>query len=231
MKKYLYLLVPSILLVVFVVFTILVKTVDVAYVIPGNYKIGFESFNFKLQNKVLELGRQAPMKKLSDILLYISIASCLIYAAIGVYQLIKTKSFFKVNYRLYMLALTYVSIVVIYFLFEILKVNYSPYLVEGLKPSYPSTHVFIGCTLVCINVYSAIEMLHINKENNWLKGVGYLAGLVICGAIIVSRSLSARHWATDIIGSILLICFIVSLYIALYGKFFIIKKEENQESN
>ena len=229
MKKYQYLLIPAIFLVAFVVFTILVKTVDVDYLALGNYKIGFKSFNYETQSKILDMARQSPMKKLSDVLLYVSIGSCLIYVVIGIYQLIKTKSLFKVNYRLYMLALTYVSIAVIYFIFEILKINYSPDLTNGLKASYPSSHVFIGATLICVNIYAAMEMLNMNEENKWLRTVGYIAGLVICVALIVSRTLSAKHWATDIIASVILTGFIVSLFIALYNKFFVTKKEDVEE--
>ena len=167
MKKYQYLLIPAIFLVAFVVFTILVKTVDVDYLALGNYKIGFKSFNYEAQSKILDMARQSPMKKLSDALLYVSIGSCLIYVVIGIYQLIKTKSLFKVNYRLYMLALTYISIAVIYFVFEILKINYSPDLTDGLKASYPCSHVFIGTTLICVNIYAAMEMLNMNEKNKF----------------------------------------------------------------
>lgn len=226
MKKYLYLLVPTIFLLIFIVFTIMAKTVDVHYEAIGNFKIGFHHFNYEVGEWVVKQNRMSSTKKISDLLLYVGIGISGIFALIGIYQWIRRKSLLKVDYRLYLLAATYVFIAIAYLLFEIIKVNYSPDLTEGLKCSYPSSHVFIGCSLFIVNIYTALEMLNLAEDKSWLKYIGYLATAVICVGIIYTRLLTLKHWVTDIIGAILLILFISSLYIALFNKFFKVKKEE-----
>ena len=151
------------------------------------------------------------MKKISDVLFYVSFGYVFALGVAGLYQLIKNKSLKKVDMRLYLLLGAYLLVVVIYFLFEVMKINYSPYIEEKLYASYPSSHVFIGCSFYLLNSYTALKML--KSDKSWVNYLTYILTAVVCALLVFSRSLSLRHWLTDIIASLILVGFIYTLYI------------------
>ena len=223
MKRRDYLTITCFLIGIFVLFTVLTKTIDVQFLNQTySYYLGFHDFNFLIGNLATQFGRYESMQKLSDVLLYISFGYVAIFAIVGVYQLIKRKSFAKVDKELYLLLGSYVTLVIIYFMFEVVKVNYSPDTSEGLKASYPSTHVFIGCSLFLVNTFTALKM--INPEKKWIDGVAYAATLVVCILLTLTRSLSLKHWITDIIASIILTGAFYFLYLFVYSN--LIKEKE-----
>ena len=221
MKKNLYLLSSLILFAIFVVFTVIVKTVDVQYVNEGNYYLGLHSLNFSFGNMAVQFNRAESMKKISDVLLYLSFAYVAALAVVGVVQLIKYKSLAKVDKHLFVLLGAYVVCVIIYFAFEVMKVNYSPDVTEGIKASYPSSHVFIGCTFYLVNSYAALKMLKSDKK--WAEILIYASTSLICFMIVVTRSLALKHWISDIIASLLLVGAVYLLFVHVSKK---LDKEE-----
>lgn len=209
LKKYNYLVVSMVFLLAFIIFTILVKTVDVYYYYNNTY-IGFYSMNYAFGEFVTHFGKYASMKKASDILLYLSFGYILVLFIFALIELIKKKSFKKLNKNYYLALGGYISVAIIYFIFEVAKVNYSPDSIAGdLKASYPSTHVFVGSMFYLINTYTALKLLKPEKE--WISPLVYIATGIICLLIVFTRALSAKHWLSDIIASILLI---ISVYTA-----------------
>ena len=69
MKKYGYFIASAVLLLVFIVFTILVKTVDVRYYFNNTY-VGFYTMNSKFGELITNFGKYDSMKKISDIKQY-----------------------------------------------------------------------------------------------------------------------------------------------------------------
>ena len=216
LKKHAYLIVSAILLTMFIVFTVLVKTVDVEYIYSGTY-LGFHALNFKVCSWVVQFGKYDQFKTISDVLLYLAIGYSAVLGVCGIIQLIKTKSFKKVNKDFYILLGGYVSIVIIYLIFEIAKVNYSPdSTLEELKASYPSSHVFIGCSLYLLNTFTAVKLL--NPEKKWTVYLIYVSTALMCVLSVFSRLLTIKHWLTDIIASVILVASVCTLYLYAYKR-------------
>ena len=226
MKKYLYLIVSGAIFSLFILFTVLVKTVDVTYIYSNTY-LGFTKANMDFGNWVMSLQKYDSMKKISDIFFYISFGYVAILAGIGLYQLIKNKSLKAVDKRLWLLLAGYVVVVIFYFIFELVKVNYSPDVSEGIKASYPSSHVFIGCSFYLLNTYVCLKLL--NSEKKWINYLAFGATLVICVLLTFSRALSAKHWLTDIIASVLLVISIYFAFVHFYHYFFSKESETKTE--
>ena len=216
MKKYSYALISGFLFLAFIVFTIIVKTVDVTFISTNGTYLGLSHFNYEVGNYVISLNKMKDMKVMSDILLYISLAFCLVFVAVGIIQLIKGKSLKAVDKRIYLLGACYVLVVLIYLIFEIAKINYSPISDKGFKASYPSTHVFVGSTLLLVNTYTAVKMLKIGS--NLFKAIIYTSSAVICLLIAFTRLLSLYHWASDIIASVMLILAVYFIFLFAYKR-------------
>lgn len=228
MKKYGYFIASAVLLLVFIVFTILVKTVDVRYYFNNTY-VGFYTMNSKFGELITNFGKYEVMGKLSDIIFYVSFGYVLIILVFGLIELIKKKSFKKLNMNYYVALGAYILVAILYVVFEIVKVNYSPdSLADKLKPSYPSSHVFIGCMFYLISTYTAMKLL--KPEKDWIKPLVYFATIVICLLLVFTRSLSAKHWLSDIIASIILVSVVYTLFIASSSKLAPeVKKEIKEE--
>lgn len=243
LKKYNYLVVAGFFLLAFIIFTILVKTVDVNFNVYSETYLGFYNANYKFNDFVLEFGKYEAMKKASDVLMYLSFGYVAVIFVFALIQLIKGKSFKKIDKRFYVLLGACVAVVVLYFVFEIVKVNYSPdsYVekihenpeditspiierILHLHASYPSTHVFVGSTFYLISTYTAMKLLKPEKE--WISPLVYMATGIICLLMVFTRALSAKHWLTDIIASILLI---ISVYTAfIYVSHKLVPEEANE---
>ena len=229
LKKHAYLIVSAILLTMFIVFTVLVKTVDVEYIYSGTY-LGFHTLNFKVCSWVVQFGKYDQFKTISDVLLYLAIGYSAVLGVCGIIQLIKTKSFKKVNKDFYILLGGYIAVAITYLIFEIAKVNYSPdSTVEELKASYPSSHVFVGCSLYLLNSFTAVKLL--NPEKKWISYLIFASTGLICVLTTFTRLMTIKHWLTDIIASVILVAALFTLYLYSYRRINECKesKAESQE--
>ncbi len=216
MKKILDYLTPIILAIIFIIFTILVKTVDVHYIYKVGY-LGFYTANMNVFNHVLEFGRTGVLDKVTDVGLYLSIAIVLAFAVVGLVQLIKRKSFKKVDPIIYVLLATYVISVAFYLIFEIAKINYSPFSTpDELKASYPSSHILAFSVFLTTGV---IALFHYFKANKILIIVTYILTGLLCLVFALSRLYSGEHYLSDVIGSLLLSGIIISLFVSLKREF------------
>ena len=186
-----------ILILLAVVFTILVKAVDVKPVGANETDIGFATINrFVFEN----IGVNMMWYHITDWLGLIPIFIAIIYAIIGAIQLIKRKSIFKVDREIMLLGLFYLIIIALYVFFETVIINYRPILMDGfLEASYPSSHTLMT---ICICVSSII----VNKKlfkNKITKLINVLLLFVVL-IIVIGRLISGVHWFTDIIGAIVI---------------------------
>ena len=205
MKKYLYLLIPSIALTVFIVFTILVKTIDVSYV--NNYfYLGFSKMNLAANDYIVGLGYTNACDKISDVLLYVSFLFPLLYVLLGIVQWVKGKTLKAVDKELFVLAGLYVLIVIEYFVFELMKINMSP--VKN-SPSYPSSHVFIFITIIMSGL---LLLRKYSLRSNAVQIASLIGGVLISIIMVFFRLGSGQHYLTDIIGGVLLAIFLVTAY-------------------
>ena len=122
----------------------------------------------------------------------------------------------------------YVLTVIFYFVFEVVKVNYSPISpIDNLKPSYPSSHVLLGCMFYLLNTFTAMKLLKPEKE--WIKPLVFAATGIICLLLVFTRALSSKHWLTDIIASIILVSSLYTLFIGVHHKLVPISPKEAKE--
>ena len=182
-----------------VVFTVLVKIVDVGFVSSTGSLVGFSSVNIPFSQK---FGFNPIFYKVSEVLGYLIFLVIAVFAFIGCYQLIKRKSLMKVDKDLYALAITYVFTFALYIFFDkVLVINLRPIIMAGesiAEPSFPSSH-----TLLAVSVLGTAisECGKIRKESLRVSLVIVLA--ILMSATVLSRLFSGVHWVTDIIAGIL----------------------------
>ena len=189
--------VTALLFCIFAAYTAVVKFVDVGTGLEGT-KLGLATLNHACE-KVF------PFKEfwynLTEYLGYAAIGVCLAFTLLGLLQLIKGKSFKKVDKEIWILAGFYVVVIAFYALFEVLIINYSPVILdEGLEASYPSSHTVLAA---CVFI-SAFFMFEKYIKNKPL--LACLQGLCVLAAVftIAGRLFSGVHWVSDIVGGLLL---------------------------
>lgn len=209
MKKYLYWLFPGLSLIGFVIWTILVKVVDVQYVQMNNTYLGFYNFNTTINDWVQTLNTKA-YDVLSTILLIFALLSVGCFAILGLIQWIKRKSLKKVDPVIYMLLIGYIVIAIFYIVFEVMKINYSPLsTITDLKSSYPCSHIFISTSYLGISFLTMFKYFNFSKL---IKGILWAGFGVFTFAMIFTRTFSGCHWFSDVIAAILLSCFIIGSF-------------------
>lgn len=190
-------IISFILIILAVLFTVLVKNVDVKPIGPNESMVGFADINKLFHNLI---GSNMAIYKITEVLGYIPIVMALVYVFIGLKQLIKRKSLLKVDKEIYVLALFYILVVGVYVFFEKFIVNYRPILIDGvLEASYPSSHTLMS---ICLCGSSII----INKKlfKNKLGDIENILSFILILLIVAGRIISGVHWFTDILGGIII---------------------------
>ena len=201
--------ISAILILLAVVFTVLVKVVDVQPVGVNESNIGFATMNqFVFKN----IGENAIWYNITEWLGYLPVLMAGVYAGIGGIQLIKRKSIFKVDKEIIALGVFYVVVVALYVLFEKVVINYRPILMNGIaEASYPSSHTLMS---ICLCGSSII----VNKKlfnNKSAKLINILLA-IIAVIIVIGRLISGVHWFTDIIGGVIISsALLMTLYSAI----------------
>ena len=210
--------VSIILLVLFVLFTALVKFEDVNFVGETNKEIGLASINKKYS--YLEYNKTYNL--ISGIPLFLSVAVMGIIVVGGFVQAVKRKSLFKIDKGVVAFEIFIVILGVIWYLFdEILIINYRPILVNGqVEASYPSTHIL----LVTFALLSTPSVLYDYYKNRKVVIALSLLSAILISITFVLRLASGMHWFTDCVGGAMLGLAMYCLYIVC--KQIKVKKEE-----
>lgn len=190
---------PAIVLfLAFILFTILVSVVDVQAIGPEGSKVGFAALN----NGIFQaLGQSEFWYTLTKIIGVVAIVVAVLFAIIGVLQLLQRKKVARVDGSIVALGITYVLLAICYVIFEFVVINQRPVLIDGqLEASYPSSHTML---VVCI-MATAMMLFHTHILNKKFRmGLEVVCGVLIV-LMVVGRLLSGVHWATDVIGGVLL---------------------------
>lgn len=199
-------MISTILFLSFIIFTILVKTIDVKPIGPNSTSVGFSTLNGFMFNKI---GVNMIFYQITEVLGLIPILMAALYGIKGIIQLVKRKSLFKVDSEIIILGIFYFITIIIYLFFEKFIVNYRPVLMGGkLEASYPSSHtmisIFISLSAIIVNGY-LIKNSDINKRIN-------IFILIIMLAIVVGRTISGVHWFSDILGGLLISSFLIKSF-------------------
>lgn len=188
----------SIAIAVFVLWTVLIQTVDVQPFGANGTDIGFAAVNFQFHKLT---GVHMAIYTITDWLGLVPVFICIIFGGMGFVQLVQKRSIFKVDRDIIFLGVYYIIVILGYLLFEMIPINYRPILIEGfLEASYPSS-----TTLLVLSVMPTLA----EQVNRRAKSAIVKAGIkafVICFSVfmVVGRLISGVHWLTDIVGSIML---------------------------
>lgn len=196
----------AVFLSAFALWTVLIGYADVRAAGPNGSKVGLAWFNLWFHRLT---GVHMTLYVVTDWLGLVPIILCLCFAALGAIQLFRRKSLFKVDADILLLGVYYIAVIDCYLFFEMVPVNYRPVLIDGfLEASYPSS-----TTLLVLSVMPTLRFQVIRRTDN--QTVRRLAtGFVLLFSVfmVTGRLIAGVHWATDIVGSILLSFGLFSVY-------------------
>lgn len=206
------------LIIAFAVWTILIQMVDVQQVGLNGTDIGLATFNCWFHKLT---GTNMPLYIITDWLGIVPLVICMIFATIGLIQLIKRRSLLQVDYDIIILGIYYILVMLGYFVFEMIPINYRPVFINGhMEASYPSS-----TTLVVLSVMPTL-IFQCNRriKNAWVKIVINIVSIIFSAFMVIGRLLSGVHWITDIIGSII---FSAGLFLIYKAVVLLCAKKEN----
>ena len=195
------------LVVAFVLWTVLVRFAYVQAIGPDGSSVGFATLN----RFVHELtGVNWILYTVTDWLGLVPIAVALGFAILGLVQLIKRKSLWKVDHSILALGVFYIVVMAAYIFFEIVVINYRPTLINGyLEASYPSSTTML---VMCVMPTAAMQ-LNARIKNTVFRRCAIIAIVAFTVFMVIGRLISGVHWITDIIGGALLSAGLVMLYV------------------
>ena len=200
------LLMGIISLAMFAVWTVLILTVDVQPLGQNGTSIGFATFNCWFHHFT---GVNMAIYTITDWMGLVPVVICLVFAGIGLVQLIKRRSIFRVDADIMILGVYFVIVFLAYAIFEIIPINYRPILIEGrMEASYPSS-----TTLLVLSVMPAlVEQIKRRLSGIRVKQIITIAAIAFSVFMVTGRLISGVHWFTDIVGGELLSVGLYMLY-------------------
>ena len=197
------------MLAVFVLWTVLIRFVDVEAIGPRQSSVGFATLNGYIHNLT---GVNMSLYIITDWLGLVPIGVAFGFAVLGIVQCIKRKSLLKVDRSILTLGGFYIVVMAVYILFEIVVINYRPTLIDGyLEASYPSsTTILVMCVMP-----TAMMQLRTRIKNDLFRRCVMLTITVFITFMVIGRLVSGVHWITDIIGGALLSTAIVLMYYSI----------------
>ena len=187
------------------VFVYLVKTVDVKAIGPNKSSVGFSGINKAYADMV---GSNMTIYKLTEIFGLLVFIIVGVYGLIGIYQLFKRKSLFKVDREIIALGILYVLMISVYLIFDKIAINYRPIIIDGeLEPSFPSSHTMLAiCTCVSsLMVYKK----YVPSKFNYLI---LFSTVLLLTLVFLGRTISGVHWISDILGGVIISLTLLSYF-------------------
>jgi membrane-associated phospholipid phosphatase len=208
-----YLLAGSIFIAMFVIWTILIQTVDKQPLGQNGTDIGFAAFNCWFHNLT---GVNMTLYTITDWMGLVPLFVCMVFAGIGFCQLVKRRSLFKVDFDIIVLGVYYVVVILCYSFFEIVPMNYRPVLINGvMESSYPSS-----TTLLVITVMPTLaEQVNRRVKNEIIRRMMGVLSITFSLFMVSGRLTSGVHWFTDIVGSVFLsagLFFVYKAFVLFY---------------
>ena len=207
------------LLAAFVLWTLLIVSVDVQHVGQNATVVGFATFNTWFHRLT---GVHLWLYTVTDWLGLVPIAVCMGFGILGLIQWIRRRSLFRVDLDVILLGVYYILVIFGYLIFEMVPINYRPIPIDGhMEASYPSS-----TTLLVLSVMPTL-MLQIKRRcrSKALRITVYALSVSFSAFMVIGRLTAGVHWATDIIGSAWLSFGLFALYHA--AVLFSDKRKEN----
>ena len=192
------LLAGIILLVAFVLWTVLIRNIDVQNAGSNGTAVGFATINVWFHQLT---GVHMLVYKITDWLGLVPFIICMCFGVLGLVQLIKRRSILRVDPDILLLGVYYVLVIACYLIFEMIPINYRPILINGnLEASYPSS-----TTLLVLSVMPTLKYQSDRRITNPMtRKAIVLFVFAFSSFMVMGRLISGVHWATDIIGSVFL---------------------------
>ena len=200
------LLTGAALLAAFALWTALIQLVDVRPIGQNGTDIGFAALNTWFHELT---GANMALYAITDWLGLVPIAVCLGFAALGAVQFATRMSLLRVDPDILLLGAYYVAVIFFYLLFEAVSINYRPLPIDGvMEASYPSS-----TTLLVLSVMPTLCYQVGRRSNSPLLMKATRAFVIAFSVFMVfGRLVSGVHWATDIVGAVLLAFGLFSMY-------------------
>lgn len=198
-KKYRKFVDAAVLLAAALLFTLLVKVVDVQTIGPQDTSVGFAKINKAFSDLV---GTNMFLYKLTQLLGYAALAVVAFFGFGGMMQLVKRKSLMKVDRELLGAGVLYVVVLALYVAFEKIIVNYRPVIMPGEtapEASFPSSHTLLACVVFGSAVILADTYVRKHKARKRVRA----AFIILILVMVIGRLLSGVHWITDIVAGLL----------------------------
>lgn len=211
---------------IFILFTILLLTVDRQAIGPNGSIVGFATMNKWYQDALINVvGLDAGMKlyKATDIGSIPAIVIGLIFAVVGLVQWIKRKHILKVDGNILTLGLFYIFLFILFIFFTFVPINYRPVLIDGkLESSYPSSTTLLSIGFMTTAIINNFKYI---KNKKWLYTISIIEILYML-FLIIGRLLSGVHWLSDIIASLIISISLCGVYYSLFKLEYYKEKEE-----
>ena len=193
-------------LLAFLLWTALIQCVDVQAAGPNRTKVGFAAFNLWFHHLTCV---HMTVYTITDWLGLVPIGICLCFGAVGVIQAIKRRSLLRVDPDILLLGLYYVLVILAYLIFEMIPINYRPILIDGaLEASYPSSTTLLVLSVMPTLVFQVGRRC---ERKTVTRAVSIIV-VLFSAFMVLGRAVSGVHWATDIVGSVLLSFGLFKLY-------------------
>ena len=194
------------LLVVFALWTMAIRVVDVQAIGPRGSTVGFATLNGLFHRAI---GVNFALYTITDWLGLVPVGVCLVFAVLGLVQWIKRKCILKVDHSILILGGFYIATMAAYLFFESYVINYRPVLIAGyLEVSYPSSTTLL---VLCV-MPTAILQLRSRIKNRIFRRCVTFGIIAFIAFMVIGRLISGVHWLTDIVGGMLLSAGLVMLY-------------------
>ena len=194
------------LLVLFIIWTVALRIVNVGSIGPQGSSVGFATLNKTVHNIT---GVHMSLYTITDWLGLVPICFIMGFGILGLCEWIKRKNLFKVDFSIFTLGGFYIIVMAVYIFFEMFVVNYRPILINGiLEASYPSSTTML---VMCVMPTAIMQSNSRIKSNIVKKCVNILITAFIA-FMVIGRLVSGVHWLSDIIGGALLSSGLVIIY-------------------
>ena len=194
------------LILAFIVWTVLIQTVDVRPVGVNGTNIGFAAVNTWFHRLT---GVHMGLYTVTDWLGLVPIAVCIGFGILGLVQWVRRKRIAKVDTDILLLGGYYILVILGYLIFEMIPINYRPILIDGaMEASYPSS-----TTLLVLSVMPTL-LFQVNRRTKRQTVRRMTAAFVVLFSafMVIGRLVAGVHWLTDIVGSVLLSAGLYALY-------------------
>lgn len=217
MKEVKQIIAGSILLVIFILYTISLGVIDIAPIGPNESYVGYSTLNWVLHRL---LGVNMILYHITDWVSLVPFFVVICFVTLGLIQWIKRGNIAKVDANILLLGAYYLLIFTVYIFFEFVVINRRPVLISGvLEASYPSSTTMLA---MCVMPSVITQAKILFKRRATIRIVATIS-VLFEAFMVLGRLFSGVHWFTDILGGAI---FSTSIFLIYNGvNNFLILKE------